>query len=45
MANICDYLRWRGDISLEERPFNIADNVILATLSYLDFSGIVAGER
>ncbi len=45
MANMHDYLTWRGDISFEERPFNIADNVILATLSYLDFSGIVAGER
>ena len=45
MANICDYLRWRGDISLEERPFNDVDNIILSVLSYLDFTGIVPGER
>ena len=45
MANINDYLQWRGDISLEERLFNDADNVILSVLSYLDFTGIVPGER
>lgn len=45
MANINDYLQWRGDISLEERPFNDVDNVILSALSYLDFTGIVPGER
>lgn len=41
MANVHDYLRWRGDISLVEQPFNDADNLILSLLSYLDFSGIV----
>lgn len=45
MPNINDYLRWRSDITLEERHFNDVDNVILSTLSYLDFTGIVAGER
>lgn len=45
MANINDYLRWRGDLSFAERPFNDVDNIILATLSYLDFSGIVPDER
>ena len=41
MGNIVDYLLWRGDVSLEERAFNDADNLILATLAYMDFSGIV----
>lgn len=45
MSNINDYLQWRGDISLDERPFNDVDNVILASFSYLDFTGIVPGER
>ena len=45
MANIYDYLAWRGDIRFSERPFNDVDNIILATLSYLDFTGIVPGER
>lgn len=44
MANIHDYLEWRGDVTLEERPFNDVDNIILSALSYLDFTGIVAGE-
>ena len=44
MANMHDYLRWRGDLSFAERPFNDADNVILATFSYLDFTGIVPSE-
>ena len=45
MANIYDYLTWRGDLSFLERPFNDVDNVILSTLAYLDFSGIVPNER
>ena len=39
MANILDYLDWRGDLTLAERPFNEVDNLILAELCYLDFSG------
>ena len=41
MANVVDYLTWRGDIELTERPFNDVDNLVLATISYLDFGGIV----
>ena len=41
MASILDYLAWRGDLTIVERPFNEVDNLILAELSYLDFSGIV----
>lgn len=41
MANILDYLDWRGDLTLDERPFNEVDNLILAELCFLDFSGIV----
>lgn len=41
MPNVVDYLNWRGDVELTERPFNDVDNLILATLSYLDFGGIV----
>ena len=47
MADIRDYLELRGDITLAERPFNDVDNLALATLAYLDFTGIVGapGER
>ena len=41
MANLLDYLDWRGDLTLEQSPFNEVDNLILAELSYLDFRGIV----
>lgn len=43
MADVRDYLELRGDITLGERPFNDVDNLALATLAYLDFSGIVGG--
>ena len=45
MADISDYLRWRGDLSFEERPFNDVDNIILSVLSYLDFTDIVPSEE
>lgn len=45
MSNMTDYLRWRGDLSFAERPFNPVDNLVLATLSYVDFSGIVPNEE
>lgn len=41
MANLFDYLFWRGDLRLQQDPFNEVDNLVLATLSYLDFSGII----
>ena len=38
MANINDYLIWRGDISIsDEFPLNEVDNMILARISYLRF--------
>lgn len=41
MANILDYLSWRGDLPLKVSPFNEVDNLIAAELSFIDFSGIV----
>ncbi len=41
MANLLDYLDWRGDLTFQQAPFNEVDNLILSELSYLDFSGIV----
>ena len=47
MADVRDYLELRGDITLAERPFNDADNLALATLAYLDLTGVVGapGEK
>ena len=36
-----DYLDWRGDLSFEAAEFNEVDNLILAQLVYVDFTGIV----
>lgn len=41
MSNIIDYLAWRGDLSLSQDPFNSIDALILATLSYVNFAGVV----
>ena len=41
MANLLDYVHWRGDITLKERPFNIVDNLVLTALSNIDLTGIV----
>ena len=39
MANMVDYLAWRGDLSFETSPWNEIDGLLIATLSYLDFHG------
>lgn len=41
MANLLDYLDWRGDLTLDQDPFNEVDNLILAEVSFVDFGGIV----
>ena len=40
MANVKDYLVWRGDIALRESPWNAVDGLLMAVLSYLNFHGI-----
>lgn len=37
MANVFDYIMWRGDLSLRRDPFNEADGLVLSALSYLPF--------
>lgn len=41
MANLLDYLDWRGDLTFSQAPFNEVDNLILSELSFVDFGGIV----
>ena len=43
MANILDYLDWRGDLTFEQSPFNEVDNLLLSQLVYVDLAGIVPG--
>ncbi len=45
MANIADYIKWRGDIDFSMDPFNEVDNLIFAELAYVDFSEIVPGPK
>lgn len=47
MANIHDYLIWRGDVPLSVSPFNEVDGLVLSELVYADFHGVVpeGGER
>lgn len=41
MSNFLDYLAWRGDLTLEQDPFNSIDALILSSLSYVDFKGVI----
>ena len=41
MANVFDYLNWRGDLSLQQDEFNEIDNLILSRLAFIPFDGVV----
>ena len=43
MANIVDYLAWRGDLTWSRSPFNDVDNLLLCTLTYTDFEKVIPG--
>lgn len=45
MANITDYLKWRGDVTFKNSPFNEVDNLILSELSYIEISKKDAEKR
>ena len=47
MANLMDYLDWRGDLTFSQAPFNEVDSLIFSELAYGDFREIVpsVGER
>ena len=40
MANLIDYLVWRGDIPFSVSPWNEVDGLMCAVLSYLNFHGL-----
>ena len=41
MANVFDYIKWRGDLTFEQSPLNEIDALIFCELSYIFFDGIV----
>lgn len=45
MANIIDYMKWRGDLRFSQAGLNAVDSLILSCLSYVGFDGIVSGDK
>ena len=41
MANVIDYVKWRGDLTLEESEFNEIDSLILNRFSYFPLDSIM----
>jgi len=41
MADLFEYLAWRGDLDFSQSPLNPVDSLIFSQLSYLAFDGIV----
>lgn len=44
MADLFDYLLWRGDLGMDAVPPNPVDTLILSELSYIGFDGLVRGD-
>ncbi len=44
MANVMDYLNWRGDLSFKQSGVNEVDNILFVFLCFLDFDGIVPSD-
>lgn len=42
MADLFDYLNWRGDLTFEHSPFCKIDGIILAQLVYINYTGLVS---
>lgn len=42
MANLFDYIAWRGDLPFAVSPFNEVDNLIYSMLSVMDYSSVVS---
>ena len=45
MANIIDYLNWRGDLTFSQVPLNEIDSLILSRISYFPFDNLFQGEE
>ncbi len=44
MANIMDYIAWRGDVPFETSPLNEVDEYLISIIGLLDFEGIVPAD-
>ncbi len=45
MANLFDYLIWRGDLAFSKEPLNAVDSLIFCRMSYLPWEGLGASSR
>ena len=41
MANLFDYLQWRGDLSFEKVPLCDVDNLILSLICFIDLQKFI----
>ena len=44
MANMLDYIQWRGDLSFTQDPPNAVDALIFSSLAYIQFGGEVLSQ-
>ena len=44
MANMIDYVRWRGDIPFHQVPLGEVDALVLSYLSYMPFGSLVSAD-
>lgn len=44
MANILDYIKWRGDLSFTQDPPNAVDALVFSALSYISYGGRVEAQ-
>ena len=44
MADLFDYLIWRGDLPMDAVPPNPVDTLILSELSYIEYAGLVGAD-
>ncbi|MCI8556302.1 MAG: DUF2974 domain-containing protein [Lachnospiraceae bacterium] len=42
MANMLDYIAWRGDLPFSQSPVSPVDGLILSTLSYIQFDNMLS---
>lgn len=45
MANILDYLEWRGDLDFKKTKFNEIDSLILSRFSYFPLDGLLKNDK
>ena len=42
---LSEYLKWRGDLTFQQDPFNLVDNVLLSQMAYTFFDSYILKDR